>query len=37
MQNVQNGKATTLTYSDYKFKTGLQDSDFVKGVLKRIR
>jgi len=37
MQNVQNGKATTLTYSEYKFKTGLQDSDFVKGVLKRIR
>lgn len=37
MQNHQNGKATTLTYSEYKFGTGLKDSDFVKGVLKRIR
>lgn len=37
MINHQTGKSTSLTYSDYKFKTGLKDSDFVKGVLKRIR
>jgi len=37
MVNHQTGKSTTLSYSDYKFKTGLTDADFVKGVLKRIR
>lgn len=37
MVNHQTNKATTLTYSEYAFKTGLTDSDFVKGVLKRIR
>lgn len=37
MVNHQTNKSTTLTYSDYAFKTGLKDADFVKGVLKRIR
>jgi len=37
MVNHQTNKSTTLTYGDYQFKTGLTDSDFVKGVLKRIR
>ena len=37
MVNHQTNKSTTLTYSDYAFKTGLKDTDFVKGVLKRIR
>jgi outer membrane lipoprotein-sorting protein len=37
MVNHQTGKSTTLSYGDYTFKTGLEDNDFVKGVLKRIR
>ncbi len=37
MVNQQTGKSTDLLYSDYTFKTGLSDADFVKGVLKRIR
>ncbi|NVJ97475.1 MAG: outer membrane lipoprotein-sorting protein [Alphaproteobacteria bacterium] len=37
MVNHQTGKSTTLTYSDYRFGTGLEDKDFVKGVLKRVR
>ena len=37
MQNHQTGKSTDLIYSDYQFKTGLSDNDFVKGVLKRAR
>lgn len=37
MVNHQTGKSTTLNYSNYQFKTGLADKDFVKGVLKRIR
>ncbi len=37
MTNHITSKATTLSYGDYKFKTGLSDNDFVKGVLKRIR
>jgi outer membrane lipoprotein-sorting protein len=37
MTNHQNGKSTDLVYSDYAFKTGLGDKDFVKGVLSRIR
>ena len=37
MVNHQTGKSTSLTYGDYKFGTGLEDNDFVKGVLKRIR
>lgn len=37
MVNHQTGKSTTLTYSDYTFGVDLEDKDFVKGVLKRIR
>ena len=37
MQNHQTGKSTELIYSDYEFKTGLSDNDFVKGVLKRVK
>ncbi|UTW58283.1 outer membrane lipoprotein-sorting protein [Kordiimonas sp. SCSIO 12603] len=37
MTNHQTNKSTTLTYGEYKFKTGLADKDFVKGVLKRVR
>ena len=37
MTNHQTGKSTDLVYSDYTFKAGLDDADFVKGALKRIR
>ena len=37
MVNHQTGKSTDLLYSTYRFKTGLDDNDFVKGVLRRIR
>ncbi len=37
MVNHQTGKETDLVYTDYQFKTGLDDGDFVKGVLQRIR
>ena len=37
MVNHQTGKETDLVYSDYRFKIGLQDSDFVRGALQRIR
>ncbi len=37
MVNHQTGKSTTLTWSDYKFKTGLKDRDFNKNALKRVR
>lgn len=36
MINHKTGKSTDLIYDDYRFKTGLDDKDFVKGVLKRI-
>lgn len=36
MSNHQTGKSTELIYSDYRFKTGLTENDFVKGVLKRV-
>jgi len=36
MKNHQTGKSTELIYSNYQFKTGLTDNDFVKGVLKRV-
>jgi outer membrane lipoprotein-sorting protein len=35
--NHQNGKSTRLVFSNYKFLTGLKDSDFSKNSLKRIR
>ena len=37
MKNHQTEKSTDLVYSDYEFKTGLGDNNFVKGVLKRVR
>lgn len=37
MTNHQTGKATRLTFADYKFKSGLVDSDFTKNSLKRAR
>ena len=37
MENAQTGKSTELVYEDYTFKNDLDDKDFVKGVLSRIR
>lgn len=37
MVNHQNGKSTDLQWSNYRFKTGLQESDFNKNALKRVR
>jgi outer membrane lipoprotein-sorting protein len=37
MVNHQNGKSTILDWTDYKFKTGLQDRDFNPQTLKRVR
>ncbi len=37
MVNHQTGKSTDLVYDDYTFSAGLNDNDFVKGVLRRIR
>jgi outer membrane lipoprotein-sorting protein len=37
MVNHQTGKSTDLLYGDYEFGEGLQDNDFVKGVLLRLR
>lgn len=37
MENHQTNKSTDLVYSDYQFKTGLDDGDFVKGRLSRLR
>jgi outer membrane lipoprotein-sorting protein len=37
MENHQTGKSTLLTWKDYKFKTGLDDSDFSRNSLQRAR
>jgi len=37
MVNNQNGKKTELFWRNYKFKTGLNEGDFVKAKLKNIR
>jgi hypothetical protein len=37
MVNHQTRKSTDLIYSDYVFSAGLDDGDFVKVVLTRIR
>lgn len=37
MVNVQTKKETDLLYSDYTFDTGLDEGDFEKSVLRRIR
>ena len=37
MTNHQTGKSTELTTSEMRFNTGLEDNDFPKNVLKRVR
>ena len=37
MENHQTGKSTLLTWSDYRFKTGLEDNDFNQNSLKRAK
>lgn len=37
MVNHQTGKSTDLVYGDYRFGAGLQDKDFEKGRLSRLR
>jgi hypothetical protein len=37
MVNHQTGKSTDLLWSDYQFQTGLEDSDFNRASLARIR
>jgi hypothetical protein len=37
MENHQTGKSTRLTWSNYQFRTGLDDGDFNKNSLKRAR
>ena len=37
MVNHQTGKSTTLAFSDYSFKVGLDDGDFRKSRLERLR
>ena len=37
MENHQSGKSTTLTWSDYQFRTGLEDRDFNTNSLKRAK
>jgi outer membrane lipoprotein-sorting protein len=37
MINHQNGKSTTLEFSNYTFRTGLKPTDFNKNSLKRVR
>ncbi|MCI5048034.1 MAG: outer membrane lipoprotein-sorting protein [Aquisalinus sp.] len=37
MVNHQTNKETDLVYEDYEFGLGLDENDFVKGVLRRIR
>lgn len=37
MVNHQTGKSTTLSWNDYKFRTGLTEKDFNSTSLKRVR
>ena len=37
MSNVQTNKQTDLIYGDYTFDTGMNENDFVKGRLSRLR
>ena len=37
MSNVQTNKSTDMIYDEYTFKTGLNENDFVKGRLSRLR
>jgi hypothetical protein len=36
MVNHQTGKSTDLTWSEYKFKTGLRDGDFTRTRLTQV-
>lgn len=37
MQNHQSGKSTLLTFTNYRLRTGLRDSDFHPNVLEQAR
>jgi len=37
MVNHQTGKSTTLLWTNYEFKTGLEERDFDRNTLKRTR
>lgn len=37
MENLQTGKSTELTWSDFQFAVGLSDNDFTQNSLKRAR
>ncbi len=37
MENLVTGKSTHLTFSDFRFRTGLRAADFTKQALKRVR
>ena len=37
MENHQTGKKTTLEFSDHRFRSGLDEGDFSKGRLNRVR
>ena len=37
MENHQTGKKTTLTFTEYKFRQNIKESDFTKNRLKRVR
>lgn len=37
MENLQTGKATTLTFEDYEFQVGINERDFTASRLKQVR
>ena len=37
MENHQTGKKTTLEFKEYQFRIGLDEGDFTKSRLKRVR
>ena len=37
MVNHLTGKSTVLTWTDYRFRTGLEESDFTQTALRRAR
>jgi len=37
MENLRSGKSTELSYSDFRFQTGLSDNDFNKNRLQNVR
>ena len=36
MENHQTGKSTLLKWSDFRFRTGLKESDFTQEALRRV-